>query len=74
MKKLISGGKILRRGLPFVAVALIYIALSTQNMSPYDRARSGAYIYSELEHVMMSLTLLVGGELLFDLTLREKRR
>ena len=72
MKKLISGGRILRYGLPFIAVTLIYIALSIQNMPPYELARSRLYIYSELEHALMGLTLLVSGELLFDIALRER--
>ena len=73
LKKLLSGGRILRRGLPFIAVALLYIALSLENMSAYDLARSRLYIQTELEHVLMGLTLLVGGELLYDITLRERR-
>lgn len=72
MKKLLSGGKILRYGLPFIAVALIFIALSIDNMNAYDLARSRLYISSELEHVLMGLTLLVGGELLLDISIRER--
>ena len=72
MKNLLSGGKILRYGLPFIAVALIFIALSIDNMNAYDLARSRLYISSELEHVLMGLTLLVGGELLLDLSIRER--
>ena len=72
MKKLLSGGKILRYGLPFIAVALIFIALSIDNMTAYDLARSRLYISSELEHVLMGLTLLVGGELLLDISIRER--
>ena len=72
MKKLLSGGKILRYGLPFIAVALIFIALSIDNMNAYDLARSRLYISSELEHVLMGLALLVGGELLLDISIRER--
>lgn len=72
MKKLLSGGKILRYGLPFIAVALIFIALGIDNMNAYDLARSRLYISSELEHVLMGLTLLVGGELLLDISIRER--
>ena len=72
MKILLSGGKILRYGLPFIAVALIFIALSIDNMNAYDLARSRLYISSELEHVLMGLTLLVGGELLLDISIRER--
>ena len=72
MKNLLSGGKILRYGLPFIAVALIFIALSIDNMTAYDLARSRLYISSELEHVLMGLTLLVGGELLLDISIRER--
>ena len=46
MKKLLSGGKILRYGLPFIAVALIFIALGIDNMNAYDLARSRLYISS----------------------------
>ena len=72
MKNLLSGGKILRYGLPFIAVALIFIALSIDNMNAYDLARSRLYISSELEHVLMGLTLLVGGELLLVISIRER--
>lgn len=72
MKNLLSGGKILRYGLPFIAVALIFIALGIDNMNAYDLARSRLYISSELEHVLMGLTLLVGGELLLDISIRER--
>lgn len=72
MKNLLSGGKILRYGLPFIAVALIFIALSIDNMNAYDLARSRLYISSELEHVLMGLALLVGGELLLDISIRER--
>ena len=72
MKNLLSGGKILRYGLPFIAVALKFIALSIDNMNAYDLARSRLYISSELEHVLMGLTLLGGGELLLDISIRER--
>ena len=72
LKRLLSG-EILRRGLPFIAVALIYIALSIENMNPYELLTSRLCIQTELEHVLMGLTLLVGGELLYDISLRERR-
>jgi hypothetical protein len=71
-KKLVRGATlILRIGLPLVALELIYIAYSLSNYSGYDIARLSLYIYSMLEHVLMSLVLIVGGSLLFDIAMRE---
>lgn len=65
---------ILQFGLPFVAVALLYTALYL------SFAKSGEYYIimnigkQMLEHVMMSLTLLVGGTLLFDYAIKKDKR
>lgn len=72
MKQKLCGGSlgILGVGLPIIAAELIYIAVSLSSMSGYDAVRSGLYIFTELEHVLMGLALLVGGSLLFDLAER----
>lgn len=62
---------ILRLGLPVIAAELIYVAASLSELSGYDIARLGLYIYTMLEHILMSLTLVVGGALLFDIALGE---
>ncbi len=71
IKKLKSNGNILRFGLPFIAVALIFLALSISEMPPYEFAISREYISSQLEHILTGLTLLIVGELLLDITIRE---
>lgn len=57
--------------LPIIAAALIYCAATISSMEPYDAARLYARTYSMMEHVMMSLMLVVGGGLLFDLNERQ---
>ncbi len=71
INKLKSNGNILRFGLPFIAVALMFLTISISEMSPYELAISHEYIASQLEHILTGLTLLIGGELLFDIALRE---
>ena len=63
---------ILRCGLPIVAAQLIFTAIQLSLMTSYDIARLGIYIHSIIEHIIMSLTLIVGGSLLFDLAWHEK--
>lgn len=74
-KELVRGANfILRIGLTVIAAELIYILVSLSSMNSYDAARLGLYIYSMLEYIMMSLTLIVGGALLFDIAFREASR
>lgn len=74
-RKLVRGADlILRFGLPLIAAELIYIAASLSSFDSYDIARLGMYIYSMMEHILMSLTLVVGGALLFDIAFREAAR
>lgn len=42
-------------------------------MSSYELAVSQNYIIAQLEHILMGLTLLICGELLYDIMLREKQ-
>lgn len=65
--------KILRYGLPFVAYALLYTAFTYSSLDAFDAARQVALLYAQIEHAMMSLLLLVGGAVLFDIALRERR-
>ncbi len=58
--------QILRCGLPFVAVVSAYIALSVYMLDDYDKVRLTGYVAEQLEHMLMSLTLLIGGAFLFD--------
>ena len=67
-KKLSDGAaKLFLWLLPIVAAALIYCAVSFSRMEPYDAARLYMRTYSMMEHIMMSLMLIVAGGLLFDL-------
>ena len=73
MKKPILSGRAVRlyqRMLPVIAAACLYLAVSIGRMEPYDAARLSMRTYAMLEHVMMSLTLTVGGGLLLDLAER----
>ncbi len=65
--------KIFELGLPIVAIALIYCAAWIASLDTYDAARLYMQTYSMIEHVMMSLLLIVGGALLFDLGERERQ-
>jgi hypothetical protein len=65
--------RILQVGVPFVIAALIYAALYlffSESGSYYIIMNIGKQL---VEHAMMSLTLLVGGALLFDYTIRKER-
>lgn len=65
---------ILQFGLPVITAALLYTALYISG------AKSGEYYITMnagkqmLEHVMMSLMLLIGGALLFDYVQRKDKR
>lgn len=62
--------QILQLGLPFVLAALIYTVyylLGAESGSYYIIMNIGKQL---LEHAMMSLTLLVGGALLFDYAIK----
>ena len=71
MKKLMLSSRAVRlfeRMLPLIAGALIYCAVTLASMEPYDAARLYLRTYAMLEHVLMSLTLIVAGGLLLDLS------
>ena len=73
MKKPILSDRAVRlyaRMLPVVAAAAISCAVMICRMEPYDAARLYQRTYMMLEHVLMSLTLSVGGGLLLDLAER----
>ncbi len=60
------------RTLPFIAAALIYLALTLSQMEPYDAARLYMRTYAMMEHIYMSLTLIVAGGLVLDLQERQR--
>lgn len=64
--------RILQVGVPFVIAVLIYAALYlffSKSGSYYIIMNIGKQL---VEHAMMSLTLLVGGALFFDYTIRKE--
>lgn len=66
--------RILQLGVPFVIAALIYAALylfCSESGSYYIIMNIGKQI---VEHAMMTLTLLVGGALIFDYTIRKAEK
>lgn len=64
---------ILKLGLAPVALTFIYIALTRASLDAYDAARLFPSFLAQLEHAIMSLTLVICGALLFDIASREKR-
>ncbi len=64
---------ILKIGLAPVALTFLYIAFAHSSLDAYDSARLFPSLLSQLEHAVMSLTLIVCGALLFDAASREGR-
>lgn len=64
---------ILKLGLAPVALTFIYIAFTHTSLDAYDAARLFPFFFEQLEHAVMSLTLVICGALLFDMSYREKR-
>ena len=63
---------ILKCGLPVVSAALLYIAAAQSSLNAYDAARLHTLFYEQMEHVLMSLALVVCGALMFDIAMRDK--
>lgn len=63
---------ILHCGLPAVAAALIGCCFYITSLTAYDAARLYPIFTQMIEHILMSLLLIVGGALLYDLAWREK--
>lgn len=67
-----SGGiSILRVGLPVVSAELIAVAVRCSEMSTYELVSGVGATRSMLEHILMSVVLIIGGALLFDIAERE---
>ncbi len=66
--------KILKWGLAAVTIMLIYIVAYRAGLREYDAARLSLQFSYMMEHFAMSLLLIVGGALLFDIAAREKKR
>ena len=64
--------KILKVGLAPVALTFIYIAFAQSSLDAYDTARLFPSFLSQLEHAVMSLTLVICGALLKDMSYREQ--
>lgn len=64
---------ILKLGLAPVATAFIYIAFWRSSLDAYDAARLFPSLFAQFEHATMSLLLIIGGALLFDIASREKK-
>lgn len=62
---------ILAAGLPVVSLALIGGAVWLTTLDSYDLARLTPYIHSIYEHILMSLTLIVGGAMVADIAARD---
>ena len=62
---------ILGAGLPVISLALIVGAVWLTTLSSYDLARLTPYIHSIYEHILMSLTLIVGGAMVADIAARD---
>ena len=60
---------ILQIGLAPVALTFIYIAFTRSSLEAYDAARLLPSLFEQLEHAVMSLTLVICGALLFDIAL-----
>ena len=62
---------ILGAGLPVVSLFLLGGAVWLTTLSSYDLARLTPYIHSIYEHILMSLTLIVGGAMVADIAVRD---
>ncbi len=64
---------ILKFGLAPVALTFLYIAFTRSSLDAYDAARLFASLFEQFEHALMSFLLVIGGALLFDVAVREKK-
>ncbi len=64
---------VLKYGLAAVSAVLLYIAFSAASMNEYDFARLHVLFVEQMEHVMMSLLLIIGGAVLLDIEQRKRR-
>jgi len=65
--------RILTVGLPIILCYLLYILFYLESGKEASAIGLQSEVLTMLEHVLLSLTLLVGGSCLFDLADREKK-
>lgn len=53
-----------------ITLALIYTAAYASSLDTYDAARFYPVLASQMEHILMSLLLTVGGTLAYDLKVK----
>ena len=68
-----KGFMILRAGLPVVSAELIAITAKYSSLTRFEQAVSVGALREMLIHIAMSVTLLVGGALLFDIAERDMK-
>lgn len=64
---------ILKFGLAPVALTFVYIAFTCSSLDTYDAVRLFPSLLAQFEHATMSFLLVIGGALLFDIAVREKK-
>ena len=69
-----KGFMILRAGLPVVSAELIAVAAKYSSLTQFKRAVGVGALREMLIHIAMSVTLLVGGALLFDIAERDMNK
>ncbi len=53
-----------------ISAAALYTAFCRASLDTYDAARLYGMLVAEMEHILMSLLLAVGGALALDITLK----
>ena len=69
-----KGFTILRAGLPVVSAELIAVAAKYSSLTRFEQVVGVGALREMLIHIAMSVTLLVGGALLFDIAERDMNR
>ena len=69
-----KGFMILRAGLPVISAELIAIAADYSSLTQFERAVGVGALREMLIPIAMSVTLLVGGALLFDIAERDMKK
>lgn len=69
-----KGFMILRAGLPVVSAELIAVAAKYSSLTRFEQVVGVGALREMLIHIAMSVTLLVGGALLFDIAERDMNK
>ena len=69
-----KGFMILRAGLPVVSAELIAVAAKYSSLTRFEQVVGVEALREMLIHIAMSVTLLVGGALLFDIAERDMNK